>query len=126
MSATEPAVKNPKVFCSHRSVDKPRVREIARKLRGADIDAWFDEWEIKPGDDVVAAINDGLASYDVGLIFFSNEIEEGKWIQAEKMYPASSGESISGHSMMMRACLSLLIPTVVEDLVTSQVFRHVV
>jgi CHAT domain/TIR domain len=83
MSATPPAVKNPKVFCSHRQCDKPRVREIATKLREAGIDAWLDQWEIKPGDDFVAAINEGLASYDVGLIFFSNEIEHGKWVQAE-------------------------------------------
>ncbi len=79
-----PTARNiPKVFCSHRSVDKPRVREIARRLREAGIDAWLDEWEIGPGDNFVAAINSGLASYDLGLIFFSNEVEHGKWVQAE-------------------------------------------
>src|SRR5271166_3912672 len=57
MSATQPVVNIPKVFCSHRSVDKTRVRDIARKLREAGIDAWFDEWEIKPGEDIVAAMN---------------------------------------------------------------------
>src|SRR5271169_1850468 len=83
MNTSLPARNIPKVFCSHRSVDKPRVREVARKLREAGIDAWFDEWEIKRGDDFVTAINDALASYDVGLIFFSNEVEKGKWVQAE-------------------------------------------
>jgi hypothetical protein len=83
MSDTQPTRYIPKVFCSHRSVDKPRVREVARKLREAGIDAWFDEWEIKPGDDIVAAMNRGLASYDVGLIFFSNEVQNGRWMQAE-------------------------------------------
>jgi len=42
------------------------------------------------------------------------------------MYPASSGEWVSGRMMMIRACLSLLIATVVKDLVTPQVFRHAV
>ncbi len=42
------------------------------------------------------------------------------------MYPASEWRVISGRMMMIRACLSLLIPAVVKDLVTSQVFRHVV
>jgi hypothetical protein len=28
MSLNQPAKSNPKVFCSHRSVDKPRVREV--------------------------------------------------------------------------------------------------
>lgn len=83
MSATQLAVKYPKVFCSHRQCDKPRVEEIARKLRKAGIDAWLDKWEILPGEDFTAKINEGLASYDVGLIFFSNEVEQGKWVQAE-------------------------------------------
>jgi hypothetical protein len=77
--STPPSSRNiPKVFCSHRFVDKPRIREIARKLREAGIDAWLDEWEIKPGDDIVTAMNRGLASYNVGLIFFSDELEHGK------------------------------------------------
>ena len=83
MSATHTGANNPKVFCSHRYCDKPRVEAIARKLREAGIDAWLDKWEIKPGDDFVAAINQGLASYDVGLIFFSSEVEHGQWVQAE-------------------------------------------
>jgi CHAT domain/TIR domain len=83
MSTPPPSRNIPKVFCSHRSVDKPRVCEIARKLREAGIDAWLDEWEIKPGEDIVTAMNDALASCDVGLIFFSNEVEHGKWVQAE-------------------------------------------
>ncbi len=33
---------------------------------------------------------------------------------------------LSGELMMIRACLSLLSATVVKDLVTPQVFRHVV
>ncbi len=35
-------------------------------------------------------------------------------------------EVVSGRMMMIRACLSLIIATVVKDLVTPQVFRHVV
>ena len=45
--------------------------------------------------------------------------------QSAKMYPASEWRVISGR-MMIRACLSSLIPTVVKDLVTPQVLRHAV
>ena len=48
-----------KVFCSHRSVDKPAVDEFARKLRAQGIDAWLDTWEIRAGDDIVEKINAG-------------------------------------------------------------------
>ena len=54
--------RNLKVFCSHRRKDKPTVKDVARKLAEAGIDPWVDEWEIKPGEDFVAAINRGLES----------------------------------------------------------------
>ena len=44
--------------------------------------------------------------------------------QSAKMYPASEWRVISGRMMMIRACLPLLIATVVKDLVAPQVFRH--
>ena len=55
------SMANPKAFCSHRSVNKPLVMEVFRKLReAAGIDAWVDEWEILAGQDFVAQINQGL------------------------------------------------------------------
>ncbi len=72
-----------RVFLSYRSVDKARVLALATQLNAAGIDAWFDGWEILPGDDFVTKINQGLDSCDVGLIFFSNASLDGKWHQAE-------------------------------------------
>jgi hypothetical protein len=46
--------------------------------------------------------------------------------QSAKMYPASEWRVVSGRMMMIRACLALLIPTVMKDLVSTQVFRHAV
>ena len=83
MSTSIDANGVPQVFCSHRSVDKPRVRAVARLLREAGIDAWFDEWEIAPGENFVAAINKALTSCDAVLVFFSSQTSEGKWVQAE-------------------------------------------
>lgn len=75
--------KPPKVFCSHRNVDMPAVEAFARQLRERGIDAWLDVWEVQPGDDFVQRINDGLADYDAGLVFFSSEPWPGKWFSAE-------------------------------------------
>jgi hypothetical protein len=75
---------NPKkVFCSHRSTDKPAVEAFAGRLRERGIDAWYDAWEISPGDDLVAKINEGLATCDWGLIFFSRHTLGSKWVSAE-------------------------------------------
>jgi hypothetical protein len=46
--------------------------------------------------------------------------------QHAKMHPASEWRVISGRVMMIRTCLSLLIPTVVKDLVSRQVLRRAV
>ena len=75
--------KIPKVFCSHRQIDKPKVKEIAKILADNGIEPWVDEWEILPGADFVAAINKGLAECDAGIVFFSNETKDGKWVQQE-------------------------------------------
>ena len=48
------------VFLSHNSQDKPRVRELAEGLRDAGLRVWFDEWVIKPGDDIYLAVERGL------------------------------------------------------------------
>jgi tetratricopeptide (TPR) repeat protein len=74
---------NPKVFCSHRSVDKPRVKEVAKKLADAGIEPWVDGWEILPGDSIVAKINEGLAKCDAGLIFLSKTSLGSNWVEAE-------------------------------------------
>ena len=95
---------NPKAFCSHRSVDKPIVMEVFRKLREAGIDAWVDEWEILPGQDFVTKINQGLKECDVGLVFLSSASMDGKWQQAE----------ISGLMAMMVNENKPLIPVLLD------------
>lgn len=72
-----------RVFCSHRGVDKAEVEAFARRLREAGIDAWFDQWEIAAGDDIVASMNRGLDACDVGLLFFSSKPWPGKWFDNE-------------------------------------------
>ena len=38
------------VFLSHNQADKPRVRPLAERLKGAGLRVWLDEWVIQPGD----------------------------------------------------------------------------
>jgi transcriptional regulator with XRE-family HTH domain len=53
------------VFISHRSTDKPFVRELAADIESTDYESrkltvWLDEAEIRPGDSLPRVINDGL------------------------------------------------------------------
>ncbi len=48
------------VFLSHSKADKTRVRYLAERLRAAGLRVWFDEWIIKPGNDIYLVIKQGL------------------------------------------------------------------
>ena len=72
-----------RVFISHSSTDKPAVLELADALRFRGFEPWVDKWEIAPGDDIVAKINQGLEQADAGLIVFSAGAAKSRWVQAE-------------------------------------------
>ena len=72
-----------KVFLSYRSVDRDRVLPVAAALRAHGIDAWWDVWEIRPGDNFVSKINDGLDQCECGIVFLSHASLAGAWHQDE-------------------------------------------
>jgi hypothetical protein len=72
-----------KVFLSYRSVDRDRVRTVAEALRAEGIDAWWDVWEIRPGDNAISKINDGLEQCECGIVFLSHASLSGVWHQDE-------------------------------------------
>jgi tetratricopeptide (TPR) repeat protein len=96
-------VTSPKVFCSHRSVDKDRVEEIARTLRERGIDAWLDAWEILPGDSIVGKINTGLENADVFLLFLSKTALDSNWVTTESH--AATWARIEGHQRLIPVML---------------------
>lgn len=59
------------VFLSHSSRDKPLVDAVFNELHKHEVRAWYDRYEIEPGDSITDKINDGLANSKLGLLFFS-------------------------------------------------------
>ena len=72
-----------KVFLSHSSKDKPRVREIAYFLKENGIYVWIDEAEIKIGDSLIKKITDGISEADYLFAFLSNNSINSAWVQEE-------------------------------------------
>jgi hypothetical protein len=68
------------VFLSHNSKDKPRVRKLAEDLRTAGLRVWFDEWVLKPGDDIYLSIERGLHASETRL-----KTDDGGFDKAKKM-----------------------------------------
>lgn len=77
--------KVPKAFISHASEDKERfAKPFAERLRANGVDAWLDEWEIKPGDSLVDKIfEEGISQADEFIIILSKASVEKKWVREE-------------------------------------------
>ena len=72
------------VFLSHSSKDKGRVRESAERMRSAGLRVWFDEWLIKPGDDIYLAVEKGLQNSRTQILFLSSGALESEWVDMER------------------------------------------
>lgn len=59
------------VFLSYSSIDKVKVRRLARRLEAAGIRVWFDEWMIKPGDDIYLSVERYLTGTSAYGLFCS-------------------------------------------------------
>jgi hypothetical protein len=62
-------VKKTTVFVSYAHADSPTAARVAEGLRGAGLNVWIDEAEIRPGQSFIEGVNDGLenAAYVVLL-----------------------------------------------------------
>lgn len=72
------------VFLSHNSKDKLRVRALAEELRDAGLRVWFDEWVIRPGDDIYLAVEHGLAAARAQVLCLSPAALRSEWVALER------------------------------------------
>ena len=80
--------KDTRVFLSHSSKDKKVVDEIFNQFQINEIDAWYDKYQIEPGDSVTEKINQGLEKSDIGIICISNNFlnSASGWTKNELNY----------------------------------------
>lgn len=97
----------PRVFVSHASEDKARfVVDFAKRLRENGVDAWLDQWEMKPGDSLVDKIfEEGLKEARAVVIVLSATSVQKPWVREE--LNASVVNRISRGTK--------LIPVVIDD-----------
>ena len=72
-----------KVFISYSHKDKPFADMLVEDLREANIDVWFDQDAIEPGQSIAQRINQGLASTDYVLILISRAFLNSNWTTSE-------------------------------------------
>lgn len=76
-------MSRPSIFLCHSSKNKPFVRKLVDRLNNDGIDTWFDEIEIKIGEEIHTKINEGLRKSDFFAIVLSNESVKSKWVENE-------------------------------------------
>lgn len=73
----------PKAFISHSSADKEIAECLARDLRSQGIDAWFDKWEIMPGDSIRRKIEQGISEASHFIVLLTQNSLNSEWVQTE-------------------------------------------
>jgi len=109
-------VNAPKVFVSHASEDKSRfVVEFAKRLREKGVDAWLDQWEMKPGDSLVDKIfEEGLKEASAIIVVLSKTSVQKPWVREEL--------NASVVSRITRG--TKLIPVVIDDCDVPESLRY--
>lgn len=72
-----------KLFLSHGSIDKPKVREIADAIENIGLRVWIDEIDILPSQSIVEEIARGLSSMSHFLLFWSSSCVNAPWVKRE-------------------------------------------
>lgn len=76
------------VFLSHSSKDKSFVDKVFSELHKSQIRAWYDRYEIHPGDSITDSINEGLRKSHLGVLFLSKNFLDPNsgWPMSEANY----------------------------------------
>jgi hypothetical protein len=69
------------VFLSHSAKDKVVVRDVAERLQKDGVNVWFDEWVLKPGDNISAKIEEGIECSRVLVLCMSANAFGSDWAQ---------------------------------------------
>ncbi len=117
--------RQPRVFISHSSADKPFVRVLVGELSDAGLDVWFDAHELRPGDSIVQGISGGLSDSDYLVIVLSPDSVRSAWVQQElntALWTQLSGRGVVVLPVLYRDCE---IPVLLRDRIYAD-FRNTI
>lgn len=82
-------------FVSHSSKDRAFVKKLVDAMLRYGIDAWWDAYEIRPGDSIRRKINEGLRSSTYGVVVLShNYYEKGPSTELGALHATLNGGQI--------------------------------
>lgn len=82
--AADPVQRQHDVFLSHAGPDLPTARELYVSLVELGVEVWMDDFSIKLGQNIVRAIDLGIASSQVGVVLVTPAVIAGRyWVEQE-------------------------------------------
>jgi predicted nucleotide-binding protein len=66
-------MSTPKVFVSYSHSDKDWARRFAKTIEDIGLEVWFDEFNIKPGQQLVEALENGLRESDAVVLLINTD-----------------------------------------------------
>ncbi len=111
----ETTAYQPRVFISHSSQDKPFARKLIADLTKANLDIWFDERELKPGDSIVQGIADGLRDTDYLVVVLSEASVHSHWVRQELNTALMQELSGKGTTVVPVRIDNCEIPTLLQE-----------
>ena len=73
----------PRIFICHNSEDKPTAEKIAIEMIKAGHEAFFDKWDILPGDSLIEKISEGISDSSYLLVALSKNSVKSNWVKRE-------------------------------------------
>jgi CheY-like chemotaxis protein len=85
VSATDEPAKalSRRIFISHSSKDSVLAEKLARDLRAAGFDVWYDDDQIRVGDTIIDMIEKGISKRDYMIIVLSPDAVASSWVRNE-------------------------------------------
>ena len=75
--------RSTRIFISHSSKDGALAEKLARDLRAAGFDVWYDDDQIRVGDTIIDMIEKGISKRDYMIIILSSDAVASLWVRNE-------------------------------------------
>ncbi|OOF66257.1 toll/interleukin-1 receptor domain-containing protein [Rodentibacter sp. Ppn85] len=110
-----------KIFLSHKTADKPKVREFKRILDQIGFDSWLDEEELTAGAHLEKSLFNGMKNSCAAVFFLTENYRDTNYLESEITYAIKRKREDPKFALI---ALKLSPNATVPDLLTPYVYKE--
>ncbi|MGV3806952.1 toll/interleukin-1 receptor domain-containing protein [Citrobacter freundii] len=112
------------IFLSHKTIDKPKVREFHKVLKTLGFDPWLDEDKMSAGVELERALIKGMKDSCAAVFFITPSYKDDSYLSAEINYAISEKRKRPDFSIIALVYEEVGSKGVVPDLLTPYVWKE--